>query len=114
MLIGNAQVDFVAGWLHLAGGRLPLSRNFEWNPACQATLARSGEGLINDIAFRTVVNNRPAHALDGLLSAVLGGFVVLADELQAALKSPRKSGINIVAIHHHMIGDEPRMIFFHY
>jgi len=39
---------------------------------------------------------------------------VLGEELQAALKSLRKSGINIVAIHHHMIGEEPRMIFFHY
>ena len=35
-------------------------------------------------------------------------------ELQAALKSLRNSGINIVAIHHHMVGEEPRMIFFHY
>ena len=43
-----------------------------------------------------------------------GDFVVLADELQPALKSLRKTGINIVAIHHHMIGEEPRMIFFHY
>jgi hypothetical protein len=43
-----------------------------------------------------------------------GDFVVLEIELQPALKSLRKSGINIVAIHHHMIGEEPRMIFFHY
>src|SRR5882724_178284 len=43
-----------------------------------------------------------------------GDFVVLEDELQPALKSLRKSGINIVAIHHHMIGEEPRTIFFHY
>src|SRR5882672_1767177 len=47
-------------------------------------------------------------------TVVDGDFVVLADELQAALKSLRKSGINIVAIHSHMAGEEPRMIFFHY
>jgi len=47
-------------------------------------------------------------------AVVDGDFVVLAEELQLALKSLRKSGINIVAIHHHMIGEEPRMIFFHY
>jgi hypothetical protein len=47
-------------------------------------------------------------------AVVDGDFVVLADELQAALKSLRNSGINIVAIHHHMVGEEPRMIFFHY
>src|SRR4051812_28868890 len=47
-------------------------------------------------------------------AVVDGDFVVLEDELQPTLKSLRKSGINIVAIHHHMIGEEPRMIFFHY
>src|SRR6266404_6153855 len=47
-------------------------------------------------------------------AVVDGDFVVLEDELQPVLKSLRKSGINIVAIHHHMIGEEPRMIFFHY
>src|SRR6266446_6622725 len=47
-------------------------------------------------------------------AVVDGDFVVLEDELQPALKSLRKSGINIVAIHHHMICEEPRMIFFHY
>src|SRR5439155_10850964 len=47
-------------------------------------------------------------------SVVDGDFVVLGEELQPALKSLRRSGINIVAIHHHMVGEEPRMIFFHY
>jgi hypothetical protein len=60
------------------------------------------------------VNTWAAFAGSDDNALVDGDFVVLADELQAALKSPRKSGINIVAIHHHMIGDEPRMIFFHY
>jgi hypothetical protein len=47
-------------------------------------------------------------------AVVDGDFVVLEKELQPTLKSLRKSGINIVAIHHHMVGEEPRMIFFHY
>jgi hypothetical protein len=47
-------------------------------------------------------------------AVVDGDFVVLENELQGALKSLRKSGIKIVAIHHHMIGETPRTIFFHY
>jgi rhodanese-related sulfurtransferase len=35
-------------------------------------------------------------------------------ELQAVLKSLRSAGINIVAIHHHMIGETPRYVFLHY
>jgi len=43
-----------------------------------------------------------------------GDFVVLESELQPVLKSLRQSGINIVAIHHHMVGETPRTIFLHY
>jgi hypothetical protein len=43
-----------------------------------------------------------------------GDFVVFESELQPVLKSLRKSGINIVAIHHHMTGEQPRSIFLHY
>ena len=39
---------------------------------------------------------------------------MLPGELQGVLKSLRKSGVNIVAIHHHMAMEEPRFIFLHY
>jgi hypothetical protein len=43
-----------------------------------------------------------------------GDFAVLESELQGVLKSLRKGGINIVAIHQHMSGEEPRVLFLHY
>ena len=43
-----------------------------------------------------------------------GDFCVLPGELQGVLKSLRKSGVNVVAIHHHMAMEEPRYIFLHY
>jgi hypothetical protein len=60
------------------------------------------------------VNTWAAFAGSEDNAVVDGDFVVLEDELQPALKSLRKSGINIVAIHHHMVGETPRTIFFHY
>ena len=36
------------------------------------------------------------------------------DQLQTALKSLRRNGINIVAIHSHMTHEDPRILFFHY
>jgi hypothetical protein len=48
-------------------------------------------------------------------NAVVDGDIAMhEDELQNVLKSLRKSGINIVAIHHHMTGESPRIIFLHY
>lgn len=47
-------------------------------------------------------------------AVVDGDFAVLEDELQPVLKSLRSSKINIVAIHHHMTHEEPRILFLHY
>jgi hypothetical protein len=45
---------------------------------------------------------------------VVGDFAVLENELQTVLKTLRGANINIVAIHQHMTGEDPRMIFLHY
>jgi len=47
-------------------------------------------------------------------AVVDGDFAVTESELQPVLKSLRSSGINIVAIHHHMTGETPRILFLHY
>lgn len=47
-------------------------------------------------------------------AVVDGDFACLETELQGVLKSLRSSGINIVAIHHHMTMEDPRYIFLHY
>jgi hypothetical protein len=60
------------------------------------------------------VNTWAAFAGTDENAVVDGDFVVLESELQPVLQSLRKDGINIVAIHHHMTGDEPRYLFFHY
>jgi hypothetical protein len=38
----------------------------------------------------------------------------LENELQTVLKTLRAANINIVAIHQHMTGETPRMMFLHY
>jgi hypothetical protein len=36
------------------------------------------------------------------------------DEVQNVLKALRRSGIEIVALHNHMIGETPRVVFLHF
>jgi len=43
-----------------------------------------------------------------------GDFAMLEPELQDVLKALRHGGINIVAIHSHMSGEQPRVLFLHY
>jgi hypothetical protein len=60
------------------------------------------------------VNTWAAFAGSDDNALVDGDFAVHEDELQKILKSLRKSDINIVAIHHHMSEEKPRMLFLHY
>ena len=47
-------------------------------------------------------------------AAVAGDVAMLASEVQPVLKALRKNGLDVVAIHHHMIGAEPTIYFLHY
>jgi len=39
---------------------------------------------------------------------------MLESELQGVLKALRGAGIDVVAIHQHMTGESPRVMFLHY
>ena len=60
------------------------------------------------------VNTWAAFAGTDDNAVVDGDFAVSESELQGVLKSLRRAGLNIVAIHHHMIGEEPRILFLHF
>jgi hypothetical protein len=60
------------------------------------------------------VNTWAAFAGSDDEAVVDGDFAVLEDELQPVLKSLREDGINVVAIHHHMTHENPRILFLHY
>lgn len=60
------------------------------------------------------VNTWAAFAGTDDNAVVDGDFAVTEDELQPALKTLRRGGINIVAIHSHMTHENPRILFLHY
>lgn len=60
------------------------------------------------------VNTWAAFAGTDEAAFVDGDFAMLESEVQAVLKTLRKAGINIVAIHNHMIQEQPRYVFLHY
>jgi hypothetical protein len=47
-------------------------------------------------------------------AVVDGDFAMLEGELQPVLKALRGAGIDVVAIHQHMTGESPRILFLHY
>jgi hypothetical protein len=47
-------------------------------------------------------------------AVVAGDIAMLEGEVTPVLKTLRKNGIDVVAIHHHMTGKKPMVIFLHY
>src|SRR5712672_495729 len=47
-------------------------------------------------------------------AAVAGDVAMLESEVTPVLKTLRKNGLQVVAIHHHMLGTQPSIIFLHY
>jgi hypothetical protein len=60
------------------------------------------------------VNTWAAFAGSDGQAVVDGDFAMEKRELQAVLKALRKGGVDVVAIHNHMTGEEPRIVFLHY
>lgn len=60
------------------------------------------------------VNTWAAFVGSDELAVVDGDFAMYEQEVQTVLRTLRGSGINIVAIHNHMIMEQPRVIFLHF
>ncbi len=60
------------------------------------------------------VNTWAAFAGSDEKAVVDGDFVMFEEEVQSVLKALRGAGINIVALHNHMLMESPRMIFLHF
>jgi hypothetical protein len=48
------------------------------------------------------------------LAAIDGDFIMTAAEVQPVLRALRGSGIHVVALHNHMLDDEPGFYFTHF
>ena len=47
-------------------------------------------------------------------AAIAGDFVVTAEELNPMITALRQNGIEVVAIHSHMLQEQPRLFFVHF
>jgi hypothetical protein len=47
-------------------------------------------------------------------AAITGDLVLTAQEVNPVLRALRDSGIEVTALHNHMLDDEPRLFFMHF
>lgn len=74
------------------------------------TVAMHGTGMGTEMGVNTWV----AFAGTDDNAVMDGDLAMQENELQPVLRSMRAQGINIVAIHSHMVGERPRILFLHY
>jgi biotin operon repressor len=47
-------------------------------------------------------------------AAITGDFVLIASEVNPVIRALRENGIEVTAVHNHMLNDQPRLIFMHF
>jgi Domain of Unknown Function (DUF1259) len=62
-------------------------------------------GLATAINFQPTGNSK---------AAITGDFVLTGDEVNPVIKTLRANGIEVTAIHSHMLAEQPRLIFMHF
>jgi hypothetical protein len=80
----------------------------------KVTIAKTSSMMGEPIGNAMGVNTWAAFAGSDDKAVVDGDFAMYEKELQNVLKTLRGAGINVVAIHNHMAGEEPRVVFLHY
>jgi hypothetical protein len=84
------------------------------NGVYKVTIGRTTKMHDHEVGNTMGVNTWAAFAGSDAQAIVDGDFVMLEPEVQPVLKALRGAGINVVAIHNHMIGESPRTVFLHY
>jgi hypothetical protein len=47
-------------------------------------------------------------------AAITGDFVLTGDEVNPVLRALRSNGIEVTAVHNHMLTEQPRLFFMHF
>jgi hypothetical protein len=78
------------------------------------TIGRTTSMHGHDVGNTMGVNTWAAFVGSDEKAVVDGDFAMLETELQDVLRALRAASIDIVAIHHHMTFETPRIVFLHY
>ena len=75
------------------------------------TITENAMVLPPSMGVATAINFQPTG---GGEAAITGDFVLLAKEVNPVIKALRDRGIEVTALHSHMLMEEPRLFFMHF
>ena len=75
------------------------------------TITDGGVVIPPAMGVATAINFQPTG---GGEAAIAGDFVLLADEVNPVIRALRGHGIEVTAVHNHMLHEKPRLFFMHF
>jgi hypothetical protein len=75
------------------------------------TIKDAGMDIPGAMGSAIAINFQPTG---GGKAAITGDFVLIASEVNPVLRALRENGIEVTALHSHMLGDDPRLFFMHF
>jgi hypothetical protein len=66
---------------------------------------------VGPMGLATGINFQPTG---GGKAAITGDFVMIGEEVNPVISALRSNGIEVTALHSHMIGEQPRLFFMHF
>ncbi|HEX5581912.1 MAG TPA: DUF1259 domain-containing protein [Gemmatimonadaceae bacterium] len=67
--------------------------------------------MSESMGVATAINFQPTG--DGK-AAITGDFVLIASEVDPVIRALREHGIEVTALHDHLLTEEPRLVFMHF
>jgi Domain of Unknown Function (DUF1259) len=106
--LDTAQLDQIIGVKGTANGGVYQFAVPRRDPVTEGGMQLAPAG---PIGVATAIGFQPTG---GGKAAITGDFVLTGEEVNPVIKALRENGIEVTAIHSHMLDEQPRLIFMHF
>jgi biotin operon repressor len=106
--LDTAQIDAIVGAKGQANGGV-----YQIGVPRRDPISENGTPMtpVGPLGLATAIN---FQSTGGGKAAITGDFVLTADEVNPVIKALRTNGIEVTAVHSHMLTEQPRLIFLHF
>ena len=104
--LDTAAIEKVLGYKGTVNGGV-----YQFSIARAETVSEGGMNIPPSMGTATALNFQPTG---GGKAAITGDFVLLGSEVNPILRTLRQHGVEVTALHSHMIDDSPHLFFMHF
>lgn len=104
--LDTAQLDQIIGVKGQPNGGV-----YQFNVPRRDPITEGGMTIPTAMGSANAINFQPTG---GGKAAITGDFVITGDEVNPMLKTLRANGIEVTALHSHMLTEQPRVFFMHF